>query len=122
MSSARIGVPTLKQKKYDRQLRLWGANGQNRLQAAHIALFGASPTGCEILKNLVLPSVGNFTVIDDSIVTESDLGANFFLDEDSLGKSRAERTAALLEELNPDVSGSFMDDVGVNLKVSHSRS
>ena len=55
--------------------------------------------------------MGNFTVIDDSAVTESDLGANFFLDEDSLGKSRAERTAALLEELNPDVKGNVVTQV-----------
>ncbi|CCX07335.1 hypothetical protein FPQ18DRAFT_381308 [Pyronema domesticum] len=109
------GAPSSKEKKYDRQLRLWGANGQNKLEAAHIALFGASATGCEILKNLVLPSVGKFTIIDDKIVTEADLGTNFFLDEESVGKSRAERTAALLEELNPDVKGAFMNDSLSNL-------
>lgn len=50
------GAPSSKEKKYDRQLRLWGANGQNRLECAHIALFGATATGCEVLKNLILPS------------------------------------------------------------------
>jgi amyloid beta precursor protein binding protein 1 len=116
-STTPSGAPSSKEKKYDRQLRLWGANGQNRLEAAHIALFGASATGCEILKNLVLPSVGKFTIIDDKIVTEADLGTNFFLDEESVGKSRAERTAALLEELNPDVKGAFMNDVCADLKL-----
>lgn len=105
------GVPSSKEKKYDRQLRLWGANGQNRLEAAHIALIGATATGCEILKNLVLPCVGEFTIIDDKIVEEADLGTNFFLDEDSIGKPRAERTMALLAELNPDVKGNFINDV-----------
>ena len=110
-SSAPSGVPSSREKKYDRQLRLWGSNGQNRLEASHIALFGASATGCEILKNLILPSVGRFTVIDDRIVEESDLGVNFFLDEASLGKPRAERAAALLGELNPDVKGAYIEDV-----------
>ncbi|TGZ84017.1 hypothetical protein EX30DRAFT_369323 [Ascodesmis nigricans] len=104
------GVPSSKEKKYDRQLRLWGANGQNRLEAAHIALVGATSTGCEILKNLVLPCVGEFTIIDDKTVEESDLGTNFFLDEASIGKSRAERTMALLAELNPDVKGNFINN------------
>lgn len=54
-SSTPSGAPSSKEKKYDRQLRLWGANGQNKLENAHIALFNASATGCEILKNLILP-------------------------------------------------------------------
>lgn len=106
-----LGHPSAKEKKYDRQLRLWGANGQNRLEAAHLALFGATATGCEVLKNLILPSVGEFTVIDDKVVEEADLGTNFFLDEESIGESRAERTAAILGELNPDAKGSFIQDV-----------
>ena len=110
-STTPSGTRSSREKKYDRQLRLWGANGQNKLEAAHIALFGASGTGCEILKNLVLPSIGEFTVIDDQRVAESDLGVNFFLDEGCVGKFRAECTAALLEELNPDVKGGFINDV-----------
>lgn len=50
-------------------------------------------------------------MIDDKLVEEADLGVNFFLDEDSLGKPRAERAAALLGELNPDVKGSYIIDV-----------
>jgi len=110
-STTPSGVPSSREKKYDRQLRLWGADGQNKLEAAHIALFGASATGCETLKNLILPSVGKFTIIDDKKVVDADLGVNFFLDEDSIGKSRAERTAALLGELNPDVRGDYIEDV-----------
>ena len=49
------GAPSSKEKKYDRQLRLWGANGQNLLESSHIALVGSTATGCEVLKNLVLP-------------------------------------------------------------------
>lgn len=50
-------------------------------------------------------------MIDDKLVEEADLGVNFFLDEDSLGKPRAERAAALLGELNPDVKGNYIIDV-----------
>ncbi|KAI5805112.1 hypothetical protein EDC01DRAFT_627005 [Geopyxis carbonaria] len=109
------GLPSSKEKKYDRQLRLWGANGQNRLEASHIALFNASAAGCELLKNLVLPGIGQFTIIDDRIVEEADLGTNFFLDEESLGKGRAERAATLLGELNPDTEGHHLEDSLENL-------
>lgn len=50
-------------------------------------------------------------MIDDKLVEEADLGVNFFLDEDSLGRPRAERAAALLGELNPDVKGNYIVDV-----------
>jgi amyloid beta precursor protein binding protein 1 len=46
-----------------------------------------------------------FTIADAATVTEVDLGVNFFLDEESLGKSRAECCVNLLKELNPDVRG-----------------
>ncbi|GJJ75122.1 NEDD8-activating enzyme E1 regulatory subunit [Entomortierella parvispora] len=94
-----------KTQKYDRQLRLWGNNGQAALESAHILLVNASAVGCEILKNMVLPGIGQFTVVDAGQVTLDDIGSNFFLDAESLGKSRAERAYELLGELNDDVQG-----------------
>ncbi|KAI9801791.1 MAG: hypothetical protein M1825_003164 [Sarcosagium campestre] len=97
--------PSSKEKKYDRQLRLWAANGQAALEASHVLLAnsGSGVVGVEVLKNLILPGVGKFTICDSAIVTEADLGVNFFLDEDSLGSFRAQRCSELLQELNPDV-------------------
>ncbi len=49
--------PSDKEKKYDRQLRLWAASGQQALEDAHILLInsGSGTVGVETLKNLVLP-------------------------------------------------------------------
>ena len=49
--------PSDKEKKYDRQLRLWAASGQAALEDAHILLLnsGSGTVGVETLKNLVLP-------------------------------------------------------------------
>ncbi|KAF2829451.1 hypothetical protein CC86DRAFT_346197 [Ophiobolus disseminans] len=104
--------PTAKEKKYDRQLRLWGANGQIALENAHILLLNSGPgvVGIETLKNLVLPGIGNFTIQDSSIVSDADLGVNFFLEEEHLGGYRAELACNLLKELNPDVDGHFITE------------
>jgi len=51
--------------KYDRQLRLWGSNGQKALSESVIILFSATSAGTESLKNLVLPGCGSFHIIDD---------------------------------------------------------
>lgn len=115
--------PSSKERKYDRQLRLWAASGQDFLEKSRVLLINSSDllneendsvsgvAGAEALKNLVLPGVGGFTIVDPATVHDADLGVNFFLEEDSLGKSRAEEVCRLLKELNPDVSGDSYDQV-----------
>lgn len=51
--------------------------------------------------------IGRFTIADEAVVSEPDLGVNFFLDHESVGTSRARRCAELLQELNPDVQGNW---------------
>ncbi|KPV72506.1 uncharacterized protein RHOBADRAFT_55611 [Rhodotorula graminis WP1] len=91
--------------KFDRQLRLWAKSGQQALEEAHVLVVGANASAASTLKNLVLPNVGQFTIIDPETVTEADIGANFFLDPSSLGQPRAEQVVRFLLELNGDVKG-----------------
>jgi len=109
--------PSAKEKKYDRQLRLWAAKGQQALEESHVLMVvgeeahGSNSTaaGAETLKNLILPGIGSFTIADAAKVTEADLGVNFFLESESLHNSRSKEMARLLEELNPDVGGHYID-------------
>lgn len=104
-TTARMNPQIDKSAKYDRQLRLWQNSGQKRLENAHICLINASTTGSETLKNLVLPGIGSFTIVDPRTVGEEDLSGNFFLDSDDIGSNIASVTAAKLCELNLDVKG-----------------
>ena len=120
---AALAGPSSRERKYDRQLRLWAASGQQSLEDARVLLVSSDGpwddqgtgvsgvVGVETLKNLVLPGIGGFTIVDPATVTETDLGVNFFLEEESLGKSRAEETCRLLRELNPDVEGNCQSKV-----------
>ena len=105
-----MAVPSKKAQRYDRQLRLWGDHGQNALESSRICLINASATGTEILKNLVLPGVGTFTIIDSKRITQSDLGSNFFVTSDVLGANRGKVALSLLQELNLDAIGKAIDD------------
>lgn len=40
----------------------------------------------EIAKNLVLAGIGSMTIQDDQLVTEGDLGAQFFIEEQHVGQ------------------------------------
>ena len=91
--------------KYDRQLRLWGAKGQKALSETTVLLVRATAAGTETLKNLVLPGVGTIVVVDDAYVTSNDTESNFFVTMSD--KPRAQVALELLQELNPDVKGSY---------------
>uniref|UniRef100_A0A2K5S563 NEDD8-activating enzyme E1 regulatory subunit n=1 Tax=Cebus imitator TaxID=2715852 RepID=A0A2K5S563_CEBIM len=97
------------------EARLWGDHGQEALESAHVCLINATATGTEILKNLVLPGVGSFTIIDGNQVSGEDAGNNFFLQRSSIGKNRAQAAMEFLQELNSDVSGSFVEESPENL-------
>ncbi|CAH8581574.1 unnamed protein product [Heterobilharzia americana] len=103
-----------KDRRYDRQLRLWGDHGQYALEHAKVCLLRAGALGAEILKNLVLPGIGSFTIVDDSSVTEDDLGSNFFLSENHLGMGRAQAVTESLMELNEEVNGNYLIEVSIN--------
>ncbi|KAI0145818.1 hypothetical protein F4776DRAFT_376513 [Hypoxylon sp. NC0597] len=88
---------------YDRQLRLWGMEAQQKIQSANIVIITMKALANEIAKNLVLAGIGSLTVVDDQIVTEADLGAQFFLAEEDIGQSRAEAAVNRIQKLNPRV-------------------
>lgn len=62
-----LNGPSEKEKKYDRQLRLWAASGQAALESANILLVssGAGTVGVETLKNLVLPGMSRQSTLPD---------------------------------------------------------
>ncbi|KAG8387042.1 hypothetical protein BUALT_Bualt03G0211900 [Buddleja alternifolia] len=96
--------------KYDRQLRIWGEQGQTALEKSSICLLNCGPTGSETLKNLVLGGVGSITVVDGSKVEFGDLGNNFMVDESSVGESKAKTVCAFLQELNDAAKAKFIEE------------
>ena len=80
-SPSSSGAQSAKDKRYDRQLRLWGDHGQVALERARVCLINATATATEVLKSLVLPGVGQFSIVDGEKVSGEDVGNNFFLEQ-----------------------------------------
>ncbi|KAL9587736.1 MAG: hypothetical protein Q9212_000027 [Teloschistes hypoglaucus] len=89
---------------YDRQIRLWGVHAQERLRSANILLIGMKALANEIAKNLVLAGIGSLTILDDQVITEEDLGSQFFISELHVGMNRATAAVAQVRTLNPRVA------------------
>ena len=45
-----------------------------------MCVINATATATEVLKNIVLPGVGHFTIVDGHKISGEDVGNNFFLD------------------------------------------
>lgn len=58
-----------------------------RLRTASILLINFKGLANEIAKNLVLAGVGSLTILEDQVVEEDDLGAQFFISEQHLGSN-----------------------------------
>jgi amyloid beta precursor protein binding protein 1 len=89
--------------------------GQLDLEQGHVCLLNATALGTEVLKNLTLPGVGQFTIVDKELVSERDLGNNFFVTHQSLGEPRCQVVTDLLLELNEEVKGTAVNQDPVEL-------
>ncbi|KAL0075504.1 SUMO-activating enzyme subunit 1 [Phycomyces blakesleeanus] len=100
---------------YDRQIRLWGLDAQQRIQKANVLIAGMRALSNEVCKNLALAGIGSITLLDHRRVVEEDLGAQFLLREDSIGKNSAEEAAPRIKILNPRVNV-IVDQEDINTK------
>jgi ubiquitin-like 1-activating enzyme E1 A len=100
---------------YDRQIRLWGVQAQEKIRNANILLITMKALANEVAKNLVLAGIGSLTIIDHEPVNETDLGAQFFVSAADVGKNRAEAAAPQVRRLNPRVNV-IVDTEDITLK------
>lgn len=96
------------QQKYDRQIRIWDTHEQKCLQNAFICVLNAGVYDAEVLKNLVLGGVTNFTVEDSHFVFDMDIRNNFLIGEKSLNIPRAEVVVNYLREFNKGAKSIFI--------------
>ncbi|OWB82472.1 hypothetical protein B5S33_g1098 [[Candida] boidinii] len=108
--------------KYDRQVRLWNSIGQSSLSNANICIIDINITTSEILKNLVLSGVGNIKIIDNRSINDLsnfEIENNFFLNPISKNDlidniSVAKLLSKNLQQLNPDVSITYIDNKDIS--------
>uniref|UniRef100_A0AC35UCR3 NEDD8-activating enzyme E1 regulatory subunit n=1 Tax=Rhabditophanes sp. KR3021 TaxID=114890 RepID=A0AC35UCR3_9BILA len=98
------------QDRYDRQIRIWGEDGQEVLQSITIHILGSDGLATEIAKSLFLAGVQKIVLIDDAIVTERDTQTNFFIHPSDKGTKRGEAVKSHLSELNPTGEIVYLDE------------
>ena len=84
-------------------LRDVGGPGQQKLKAARVLVIGAGGLGSPVLAYLAAAGVGTLGVVDDDIVSLSNLQRQIIHDSDAIDRPKVDSAARSLSRINPHV-------------------
>ncbi len=90
-------------ERYARHLILpeIGGMGQQRLAQARVLVIGAGGLGAPLLMYLAAAGVGHIGIVDDDVVSLSNLQRQIIHDTPSIGQLKTQSAAARVQALNP---------------------
>ncbi|MEJ8819438.1 HesA/MoeB/ThiF family protein [Lacibacter sp. H407] len=92
-------------ERYQRQLILkgFGAEAQQKLLSASVLVIGAGGLGCPVLQYLVAAGVGSIGIVDDDVVSLSNLHRQVLYNVQMIGRPKVDCAVEVLQQLNPQV-------------------
>ena len=84
-------------------LRDIGGAGQSKLLASHVLLIGAGGIGCPAIQYLAAAGVGTISVVDDDVVSLSNLQRQVLYGAAQIGEAKVDAARTAIARLNPDV-------------------
>jgi sulfur-carrier protein adenylyltransferase/sulfurtransferase len=96
---------TISYERYHRQMILkdFGEAGQQKLLQAKVLVIGAGGLGCAALQYLAAAGVGTIGIVDDDLVSLSNLHRQILYSVKDIGLPKAERAVEILQHLNPEI-------------------
>ena len=92
-------------ERYHRQVILpkFGEKGQQKLLWSKVLVIGAGGLGYPALQYLAAAGIGHIGIVDDDIVSLSDLHRQILYTVNDIGLSKAVKAAAILQDRNPEI-------------------
>ncbi|HLW20749.1 MAG TPA: HesA/MoeB/ThiF family protein [Cyclobacteriaceae bacterium] len=96
----------INQERYLRQLQLprFGEEGQKKLTGAKVLVIGAGGLGVPVLQYLTGMGVGNIGVMDEDVVSLSNLHRQVIYTPQDVGRSKVSCCVPRLQQLNPEIT------------------
>ncbi len=80
---------------------LLGKSALERLNNAHVAVFGLGGVGSYAAEALARAGVGSLTVVDDDVIAESNINRQLYALHSTLGQAKAEVAKLRIKDINP---------------------
>lgn len=90
-------------ERFLRNEMLWGEEGQQKLAASHVILFGLGGVGSYTAECLARAGVGELTLVDSDTVSVTNINRQLEALTSTVGQAKAEAVAARLQDINPDL-------------------
>ena len=88
-------------ERFLRNEMLWGSEGQTRLAASHVILFGLGDVGSYVAECLARSGIGELTLVDSDEVSLTNINRQLEALTSTVGFAKADAVAARLRDINP---------------------
>jgi len=105
-ADAPVGEPT----RYERQIKIFGAEGQKKLKKAKATIAGAGGLGSVSATYLTVAGVGRIRVVDNDLVELSNLNRQILHWDKDIGRKKVESFEEKLAQMNPEVEVAVMHE------------
>ena len=105
-----IMISQRERERYQRQMALFGDEGQELLKRSHIAIAGAGGLGSPVAIYLAVAGVGTLTIMDNDVVEISNLNRQILHADRNIRERKTASAAEKLHKLNPEISVQVIDN------------
>jgi len=91
----------MQDERYIRQVKLIGEEGQEKLKSSSVLIVGCGGLGCPISLYMATAGVGKLTLIDDDVVSLSNLHRQILFGFNDIGMVKVDIAKKKLLDLNP---------------------
>lgn len=91
------------QRRFDRLVRLTSERGFDRLEAAHVVVFGVGGVGGFAVEGLARSGIGRLTLVDYDVVCATNVNRQIQALQGTVGQSKAELLAERCRKINPQI-------------------
>ncbi|TET16579.1 MAG: HesA/MoeB/ThiF family protein [Dehalococcoidia bacterium] len=90
-------------KRYERQISIFGEEGQRKLKKAKVFIAGAGGLGSSISIYLTVAGIGKLRMVDNDIVALENLNRQILHRDNDIGKKKLESAEEKLKKMNSNV-------------------
>lgn len=90
--------------KFSRTEMLIGRESLEKLRNSKVAIFGVGGVGSYVVEGLVRSGIGNFILVDNDEVSETNINRQIIATTKTIGKSKVEVCKERILEINPEAN------------------